>query len=232
MGITYAPDAIEVNVRQYVEWLIHHAASRRVLAIKSSEVIQAARLLCNVAPSSQNPQAIHSLALRLGDIAVRFGQGKSATPGHCRSILKQLVPLICEADCRVAIQALERLGSNSSGSTEQPVDYIEYRSHLGEVMAIRKGLLKKPPNDDLSCRLAVAFDGLKESGCNKPFAILAELLGWSSQKVESRVKKNKLPVREEWPETIWKERFWYSLDPMNWGKVLPKLQPFILKWNG
>jgi hypothetical protein len=98
--------------------------------------------------------------------------------------------------------------------------------------------MKKAVSDDLSYRLAVAAQALRESGCPRHLTVLAEVVSdargksWVAQNVESRINKNKIPVSEEWPETVWKQQFWYSLDPKNRNKPVPEFQPFILKWRG
>jgi len=232
MGISYMPDAVEVDVREYVKWLIRQPPMARIDEFSQTAAIEAARRLWLLAPSSSKPEAVQGLALSLADIAVRFGRGKEATTKGCRTLLGKVKPRIGTDQYKLGINVLNEVQPTF------PADYLEYRAQDGRVMGVLRKGGKKSPDDDLSYRLAVAVHGLKESGCPKHFVVLAEILmevtgkDWTAQKIESRINKNKIPVREEWPATIWKERFWRHLEHNDWQKPSPDKQPFILKWRG
>lgn len=239
MGISYLPGAVEIDVREYVTWLIRQPELPRIKEIDQTKTIQAARLLWNLAHSAGDPAAIQGLALCLAEIAVRHGRGKMATPWDCRSLLANLAPLIGDRICKLGITEVSRIEAGYPDTVEVPAEYVNYRLRSeGMVIGTLKKPRGKPPDNDFSWRLAVAVEALKESGCITHFATLAEMLSdstndnWTAQRIESRIKKNRLRAVEVWPEAIWKERFWAERNPGYWDKPMPVAQPFILKWNG
>jgi hypothetical protein len=221
-----------------VKWLIQRPAMTRMQDFSQTEAIAAARLLWIIAPSSGDPQAVQGLAQALADIAVRFGRGKAATPKDCRVTLGKVKLRIGSAQYKLGIRNLKEIESKFADELELPADFVEYRSEAGNVMGILKKRVKKAPENDFSYRIRVAVDALRESKCSTPLATLAEILSdwqnehWNSQRVQKRCNANKMSVSEAWPATIWKERFWYTLDSTNRDKPMPEKQPFILKWNG
>jgi hypothetical protein len=225
---------IEVDVRLYVMWLIDRPPNKLIPEIKQVDGLRAACLLSGLAPSSSKPEALERIAEALIDISLRFGTCKAASISQCRDFLDRIEPLIDRDSYTLAKRSLP---TTKSHFRPVPHPHIEYRSIRGDLMAIPKGLMQRAPKDDLSYRIAAAHEALRETDCKKSYVVLGQILeevwggAWSAQKIESRIKKNTIPVREVWPEAVWKIRYWL-LDPKNSGQPVPLEPPFVLKWFG
>ena len=199
-----------VNPRTYTQWLLHLPKKELAPFNKLREVqpaLRTARLLFDMAPMAEDPQAMRDVAFRLWLAPFQLGAGrrKKKNIPEARRVLKEYEEFVGRQFAAKAVGFLRSL-SRQQLDADRPAQlipdvdrYVTYRSTVsGATAYIPKRGRKKWPRDDLSERIWEAYYDLKESGCPHPSKFIAQELGkaqepaedWTPQRVESRDRKS------------------------------------------
>ena len=142
------------------------------------------------------------LADRIWMLTLQLTSGDLAPKHKCRDFLKTFCGVYLDRNlCDAARQLLEGLTPTELGRLRSQAvqdEYLHYRSSSGRAWYTPRQV-KNPPCDDLSLRLFEAYCALKEAGCPTASAFLARRLGWSSNRVETRLKPLKKGPCPSWP---------------------------------
>jgi len=219
---------------------------RRIKPLSDRALLSAAHLLLALAGASENEDIrdrLSILAYQLAEWALREGLGPVASQGQCMTTLKSLQK---RWEGNIALQpALDILGQFSLDEVAaasqlyiaQRKKLMRYRASDGtERLGPRLG--GKARTDDLSERIWIAREALKQAGCNSPLVTIAEILNsaniananWTPPRVAERLKPIKLTALPPWPECFWLLRFWTQCCQPDRISI-PHQQPFVLKWH-
>ena len=215
---------VELNAKEFVEWLWRLPAKRLIRPLRAAQVIAVARRLALLADSQPE---LSGLATDVWRLLLRVPDGKVATNAQCARFLEDYAPYFLAHDLKAALAAIARTADVPAPRMAGNPNQIEYRIQRPVLYApavfYGPRTSRRPPADDLSERIGVAIDAMTEAKCTRPVAIVADSLKRSRvlpeayctiSHITSRSKSlgPRTPISHQ-ESPVWLTFYWHTLHP-------------------
>jgi hypothetical protein len=171
---------IQINAKEFVDWLFKPPVKRRMKPVQASEAIAVARILAELANSQSELNFLWDLAAEIWRQLIYLPEGRVATNEQCGRFLDQFGPYFPGHDLKRAQRALEKTAHIKGARISRNSSRLEYRAekpvpHAPSVVYGPR-TSKRPPADDISERIGVAMKAMTEAGCSRPAASVGDAL--------------------------------------------------------
>jgi hypothetical protein len=218
---------VEINAKSFVEWIFRLPLKKLTKPMRAADWIAVSRRLGELAKAKPEFNFLSDLAADIWKLLVYLPDGPRASNERCMRFLDEFEPFFPTHDLKKALAALKDADDVPVQRFSKGARVAEYRivESIPFVPAVVQGpkRSKRPPTDDISERIGVAIDAMKEAECSRHLARVAEALEPSEllpaeyctiPHITSRYKSlgARIPLSQQ-EVPMWLMSYWHSLHP-------------------
>ena len=160
-----------------MEWLLRLPLKKLIRPMRAAEAVAVARRLAELADSQPE---LRGLIADVWSLALRVPDGKIATNAQCTHFLEDYAPYFPNHDLTAALAAIKKTAEVATPRMARNPNQIEYRIErpvaFAPAVVYGPRTSRRPAADDLSERIGVAVEAMKEAKCRRPVAVVTDSL--------------------------------------------------------